>query len=116
GFVCASLPSQPNGPILYVGNGLTPFLYLIADSGWKTVVANRDVAAVQLLKREGAKIFETEVEHHVIDPRSITLPPAQFEVVAAPGVLNVLYPSDIPVALAEMFRAGQPGGHILVTL
>lgn len=116
GFVFASLPSQPNGPVLYIGNGLTPFPYLVAESGWKTVVANRDVAAVQLLKQEGTSIFEAEVEHHVMDARSITLTPAQFEVVAAPRVLDSLYPADIPVALAEMFRAGRPGGRVLITL
>jgi FkbM family methyltransferase len=116
GFAFASLPSQPNGPVLSIDTGITLLPYAVAEMGWRTLAANPDVAAVQLLQQEGTAIFETKVENYFIDPRSITLSPAQFEVVLATGILNCLYYADIPLAIAEMIRASCLGGTIVLTL
>jgi len=112
-----SLPLLENGVCtLDVGCGVTPLAVFFAQQGSEAYAIDPDCTIIEILKKEGRKIYGQEVHYSCQDATRIDFEDTTFDLITCVSTLEHLKPGKDREAVGEMLRVLKPGGRLILTV
>lgn len=99
--------------VLYIGAGIGTdalIVALLTDQSGQIYALDMTLTMLDKFKNIARKAAVDHIEIIAADEETFPLPMASFDVVSSNGVLNLV--PDKETAIAEIFRALKPGGHV----